>query len=191
MKYQLFVAIILASFCSLNVIANNSVSIHISEDGIISTPQTPVKADNAKKIYINEDNLKTLDPKNQQDANKLANSIEFEVYRINEDSQTHTVFLAGEGVCDGYKNRGVEVTDSATYYIKDDSKDEYYANVSGGVLNDKGIARKVQYASVFNVNDEALSNRLKEQDKLKGRKIAEQNLKDRGNMLSNDVCHTN
>lgn len=189
MMYKGLVVASCVGLISLNAQATHSISVHISENGIMTTTHEPTTTETTQTIYINEDTIKPLNPQDEQDVSKLAKSIELEVYRINENSQTHTVFTAAPGVCRGYKGRGVEVTDSATYYIKEKSREEYYANISGGVLNSKGDAKRVQYASVFNVNDVELSKRLKEQEKLQGRTIAEQNLRDRTEVLANDICN--
>lgn len=189
--YKRLVAVSWVGLTSLHTLATHSVSVHISESGVMSTNHEPLSGNPSQTIYISEDTLKPLNPADQKDASKLAESIELEIYRTTENSQTHTVFVAAPGVCRGYKERGVEVTDSATYYIKEKSKDEYYANISGGILNSRGEAKRVQYASVFNVNDAELSKRLREQEKTQGKVIAEQNLRDRIDVLANDVCKQN
>ncbi|WP_439257758.1 hypothetical protein [Lonepinella sp. BR2271] len=186
MKYNILTVMIFGSLVSLNALAGPSISIHISEDNTVITESD---ANNAP-TYITKGSLQTFNMNDQKDISELAKSVEFEVFVINENSQIHTVFEHGGGICYGYLNNGVEVTDSATYYIKDKSKEEYYANISGGVVDYSGDPKKLQYASVFNINDPKMSKYLREQDAQRGKSIAKKNIKDRAEVLSNVVCPT-
>ncbi|WP_439241251.1 hypothetical protein [Lonepinella sp. BR2474] len=184
MKYNILTVMALLSGVSFYALADSTISIHISEDNTVITESDS----NNEPTYVTKGSLQKFDLKDQSDVNELAKSVEFEVFVINENSQIHTVFEHGGGICYGYLNNGVEVTDSATYYVKDKSKEEYYANISGGVVNHEGVPKKVQYASVFNINDPRMSKYLKEQDTLRGQNIAKKNLQDRTSVLSNVVC---
>ncbi|WP_439287155.1 hypothetical protein [Lonepinella sp. BR2357] len=186
MRYNMLTVMGLLSGVSFYTLADSTISIHISEDNTVITESDSKNA----PTYITKGSLQKFDLKDQNDVNELAKSVEFEVFVINENSQIHTVFEHGGGVCYGYLNNGVEVTDSATYYLKDKSKNEYYANISGGIVNHDGMPKKVQYASVFNINDPNMSKYLKEQDKQRGQNIAKKNLQDRVSVLSNVVCPT-
>ncbi|WP_386694800.1 hypothetical protein [Lonepinella sp. MS14435] len=185
MKYAIA---ILLSLTSLNTLAE-SVSIHFSENNtdIKKLNQTP------EQSYVSKDNSQKIDLKDLQDlkdVNELARSTELEVFTINEDRKIHTVFEHGGGICYGYLDNGVEITDSATYYVKDKSQEEYYSNISGGVVDYRGHLEKLQYASVFNIKDPKISKHLKEQDAKHGQETAQQNIKDRSTILSNVICNT-
>ncbi|WP_439290936.1 hypothetical protein [Lonepinella koalarum] len=181
MKYAI---VILLSLTSLNIFAE-SVSIHFSENNTAMIKTTPVP----EQIYVSNGNLQKFDLQDLKDVNELAQSIELEVFTINENRKIHTVFEHGGGICYGYLDDGVEITDSATYYIKDRSKEEYYANISGGIINYEGRPKKLQYAFVFHITDPKLSKQLQEQDAHAGRKIALQNIRERSSILSNMICH--
>lgn len=170
-------------FCSVNSLAANSISIHISEKGMTTTATNMPR----EYIYVSKNNLRALDPKTRKDAEILAKSIEFEVYSIGENTQFHTVFQSGGGVCYAYTTKGVGVTDSSTYY-KDSTKQEYYANIADGTVNSKGNVKDIQYASVFNINSPQESLRLKEQDVKYGKALAERNLKERTGTYLHNVC---
>lgn len=146
------------------------------------------KEEKVQQTYVMSDSLRELNPMNQSDADSLADSIEFEVYSVSENSQIHTIFMSGAGVCRGYSADGVDITDSATYYISELSDDEYYANIARGVLNSKGDTKNLQYASVFNISDLERSKQVKDQEAQYGKDIAEKNLKDRTGVLSKVVC---
>ncbi|WP_439287645.1 hypothetical protein [Lonepinella sp. BR2904] len=184
MKYNISTLTILLSLTSLYTLADSTISIHISEDNA-----TVIESDFTNTpTYVSKDSLRKFDLSDQKDINELAKSIEFEVFVINENSQIHTVFEHGGGICYGYFNNGVEVTDSAIYYVEEKSKDEYYANISGGIVNYEGTPRNLQYTSLFNIHDPKVSKYLKEQNIQNGQNIARKNLQTRITVLSNAVC---
>ncbi|MCK3658578.1 hypothetical protein A4G18_07595 [Pasteurellaceae bacterium Pebbles2] len=169
--------------------AANSTSIHISESGsTVVTGSSAKPADSNAQTYISKGGLRKFNPKDKKDADKLASSVEFEVYSMTENSKTHTVFESNAGICYGFRNNGVEITDSNTYYVNKKSKEEYYANIAGGVMNSRGKTQNVQYTSVFNIYDPTISKQVREKGTKFTRDAAERNLKDRAKVLSNVVC---
>lgn len=160
------------------------ISVHISENGTVTTERDP----SMQKVFISKDNVKKLNPNIPVDADKLSNSIEIEVFSIGENTQIHTVFQSGAGICYGYHHSGVSVIDAATYY-KEGSKDEYYANISDGLVTSKGEVKNVQYASVFNIiTPPELLRKVRQQDARHGKVLAEHNLKERVKVYLRDLC---
>lgn len=187
MNFKILVFIAYSFFCSLSFA--ESWSIHISEDGIETkyTPPSPPKSD---VFYVNKHFHRELNPSDSlNDANILANSIEFEVYEINEMRTSHTIFESGQGICNGYKSRqGVYITDSTTYYIIPENKKEYYKNIAIGKISSKEKIHNVQYVPVFYIQDPELAQNIQKEDSKQGKKLAKGNIKNRANMLSNVIC---
>lgn len=184
MNYKALFMSILGCYSLESIAAHETgTSVHFSENDITGTI-TPSEKEN---IYVSKNSFKKLDPKARQDADKLARSIEFEVYSFGENGQSHTVFQSGGGVCYGYRAKGVAVIDSSTYYVNS-SKQQYYANIADGTVNSKGDVKDVQYASVFNIEDPSVSKHFEMQDSKYGKDIAEKNLKERTKAYLGGVC---
>lgn len=182
MTYKMLALAVILILFSFNSVASG-ISVHISENGNITSDLTPYD----QSVYVSKNNVKKLDPKIPTDAHKLADSIEFEVFTISENSSAHTVFQSGGGVCYAYNAAGVFVIDSATYY-KQGSKTEYYANISDGIVTSKGEVKNLQYASVFNIVTPETLQEAKEQDAKYGKVLAEHNLKKRTETHLVNLC---
>ncbi|EIJ71053.1 hypothetical protein [Pasteurella bettyae] len=170
------------------------VSVHISEDA------TTIKAkdisanifgsghEKVEKTYVSRENSESLNPDNSNDAHLLANSIEFELYEISENHNSHTIYESGAGICRGFKSQhGVDLTDSTTYYMGN-SSNEYYASIIGANVSDKNGAKNMQYAPVFNINDPNLSKQVQDDEAKYGRGLATRNVKDKTKILSSVIC---
>lgn len=131
-----------------------------------------------------------LDPNSQQnDADELAHSVEFEVFKINEDSVSHTTFKSNAGICYGFKEgSGVQVTDASTYYMAKHSHDEYYLNIADAEVAQGKNPKAMKYVPIFNINDQETLKKVKDEDKKLGNKIAEANIQERSKVLSNVIC---
>lgn len=182
-------------------------SVHISEDGVItdkiSQPTHQARhegetqkqqfsfSDNngqGKTTYINKNNGKTFDPENAADVSELGNSIEFEVFEIKENKDSHSVFESGAGICYGFKyTDGVAFTDSTTYYL-DQSKQQYYASIIGATMSSDVEPKNVQYAPVFNIQDPELNKEVKSEEQRNGKTLMNKNLQKSKEILSNVVC---
>ena len=115
MKYNILALMVLSSIINFRVVASDMVSVLISENAVMEKNNEAI----LEQTYVVSDSLRELNPKNKNDVEALADSIEFEVYSISETSQIHTIFMSGSGVCKGYRGRGVDVTDSTTYYFNE------------------------------------------------------------------------
>lgn len=129
-----------------------------------------------------------LNPQKMSDAEKLAKSIEFEVYEVGENRVAHTVFKSGAGICRGFKSHyGVDLTDSRTYYI-DQANNEYYASIAGATIYSKNAPENVQYAPVFNIQDEKLAQQVQDEENKYGKQVATQNIAKNSEMLKKTIC---
>ncbi|MBN6711395.1 hypothetical protein JFL47_12005 [Haemophilus haemoglobinophilus] len=145
-------------------------------------------AENEKVSYLSYKNTSFNPQNSNNDAKALANSIEFEVYQISENKFSHTVFESGAGVCSGFSsNYGVEITDSRTYYINK-PKNEYYASITGATAYSKMDINNMQYAPIFNIQDQELAKNIQAQEKEKGKELAEKNIKKSIKMLETVIC---
>lgn len=131
-----------------------------------------------------------LDPTAQQnDADELGHSVEFEVFKINEDSVSHTTFKSNAGICYGFKEgNGVQVTDASTYYMVKNSHDEYYLNIADAEVAQGKHPKAMKYVPIFNIHDQDILKKVKDEDKKLGNKIAETNIEERSKVLSNVIC---
>ncbi|CAM3831044.1 hypothetical protein [Avibacterium endocarditidis] len=129
-----------------------------------------------------------LNPQKMSDAEKLAKSIEFEVYEVGENRVAHTVFKSGAGICRGFKSHyGVDLTDSRTYYV-DQANNEYYASIAGATIYSKNAPENVQYAPVFNIQDEKLAQQVQDEENKYGKQVATQNITKNSEMLKKTIC---
>ncbi|NBI12678.1 hypothetical protein GVX81_03430 [[Haemophilus] felis] len=187
MNFKILLFITYSFFCSLSFA--ESWSIHISEEGI-DTSYIPSFGKKSDIFYVDRNSGKELNPSNSlNDASILGDSIEFEVYEINESRTSHTIFESGAGICNGYNSKsGVYVTDSTTYYIIPENKKEYYKNIAIGKISSKEKIQNVQYVPVFYVQDPNLAEKIQKEDAQKGKILAKGNIKNRSNMISHIVC---
>lgn len=141
------------------------------------------------QTYINSHSNRELNPSKQADADALASSVEFEFFKISEDSTSHTVFKSPSGICHGFESgAGVKVTDSATYYMVKNSQDEYYLNIAGAEISKGQLPKDMQYVPVFSISDTKTLKNIKEEDDKLGPLIAESNIRESSKVLSNIVC---
>lgn len=145
------------------------------------------ESDPENKTYVSGQ-AEQLNPKKMSDAEKLAKSIEFEVYEVSENRVAHTVFKSGAGICRGFKSHyGVDMTDSRTYYI-DQANNEYYASIAGATIYSKNVPQNVQYAPVFNIQDEKIARQVQDEENKYGKQIATENIEKSSEMLKRTIC---
>lgn len=165
--------------CSNTVVANNVLEKKLKQ-----------QSKKSAQTYMATHSNQKLDPSSQQeDVSALASSVEFEFFKITEDSVSHTVFKSNAGICYGFKEgTGVQVTDSTTYYMVKNTQDEYYLNIAGAEIEQGKLPKEMQYVPVFHITDKNMLKNIKEEDQTIGALIAEENIKERTKVLSNVVC---
>lgn len=198
MKKSLLFTFALFSTTSMLSNANTVHSIHISESGASEKTSSSVQKNAGKsenqniqqsnRTYLSKESDYKLDPQNNEDAQKLANSIEFEIYEIGENQTSHTIFESGAGICRGFNSTyGVDITDSRTYYVNKPNN-EYYGSISGATVYSQNTPQNMQYAPVFNIQDPTLAQEIQDKQRKLGRKNAGKNIKQSSEMLSNSIC---
>lgn len=146
------------------------------------------ESDPQSKTYVSKDEANQLNPAKMRDAEKLAKSIEFEVYEVSENRVAHTVFKSGAGICRGFKSHyGVDMMDSRTYYI-DTANNEYYASIAGATIYAKEAPKNVQYAPVFNIQDDKIAQKVQDEENKYGKQIATKNIEQNSKMLKKTIC---
>ncbi|MCW9709511.1 hypothetical protein L5B71_01205 [Avibacterium sp. 21-586] len=143
--------------------------------------------DLGSKTYVTDKSEK-LNPVKRNDVEKLAKSIEFEVYQVSEKQVAHTVFKSGAGICRGFRSDyGVDMTDSRTYYI-DQANNEYYASITGATIYSKSAPQNVQYAPVFNIQDESIAQQIQDEENKYGKQVATENIEKSSEILKKTIC---
>lgn len=127
-----------------------------------------------------------------KNVKELANSVEFEVYNISEDSSSRSVFISGAGVCHGFSTQnGVDLTNSTNYYVIPDNEDEYYGSIVGATIYQKGKAKNVQYVPVYAVSDPQKIKEIREQEVRDGktsRERAQPQIDEAKDTLNKIIC---
>lgn len=179
MKNKTLSLCLILLLCGFPVYANNIINKKLNEQSKESSQK-----------YVTSSSNKQFNPDSQKaDADTLGHSVEFEVFKINEDGTSHTTFKSNAGICYGFKQGdGVQVTDAATYYLVKNSQEEYYLNIADAEIAQGKVVREMKYAPVFNVNDQRALKTLKEENEKLGGKLAEKNIVERSKILSNVVC---
>lgn len=140
--------------------------------------------------YVDTRLQKTLKPDiSPQDAKELANSVEFEVYVMNEESSSRSVFVSGAGVCNGFDDEyGVDLTNSTNNYIHPGDDSQYYGGITGASIYRKGEPQNVQYVPVYVINDPSLEKEIRERDKTQTKKIVKHHIDSNRKVLDKMIC---
>ena len=121
--------------------------------------------------YVDEKDKKAFNSNvSDNDVQKLAQSIELKVYKIDEMSSSESVFESPAGICQGFKvKRGVDYTNSTHNYLSLNDKSEYYGSVTGATIYNQKDPQNLSYVPVYSITDKDLSKRiqLKENKTLK------------------------
>ncbi|MDO4430493.1 MAG: hypothetical protein Q4B95_04225 [Lonepinella koalarum] len=177
-KNNLFLTLLLLLLCGNVVYAN-----------VILEKKLKDSAKQASPKYMMSSNQELNPNVYQNDADELGHSVEFEVFKINEDSVSHTTFKSNAGICYGFKQgNGVQVTDASTYYMTQNSHEEYYLNIADAEVVQGKNPKAMKYIPVFNIHDQEILKQVQEEDKKLGNKLAEVNIEERSKILSNVVC---
>ncbi|OOF57201.1 hypothetical protein, partial [Rodentibacter genomosp. 2] len=140
--------------------------------------------------YIHIKERGVLDPTTSaQDAKNLANSVEFEVYMVNEDFSSRSVFVSGEGVCNGFEgNNGVDFTNSTNNYIKPNDDSQYYGGIMAASLYRKNEPKNVQYVPVYVINNPQLEKEIREREESQTKQTIKDKVDSNKQLLDKMVC---
>ncbi|ABR74222.1 hypothetical protein CBG46_01000 [Actinobacillus succinogenes] len=140
-----------------------------------------------KSTFIAKGSTDELNPGCSDDMERMAESIELEVYNMNQKYYSHTVYQSGAGICRGYRNQlGVDLTDSTTYYVR--NPEEYYAIISRTNVSFLNQIKDMQYTTVFNIKAKDILDKLRQDEMETGKYRAKVNVQERADVLSDIVC---
>ncbi|QPB42984.1 hypothetical protein [Rodentibacter haemolyticus] len=127
--------------------------------------------------YVDSKTQETLEPENSlQDTKKLAGSIEFSVYVVNEEFSSHSVFVSNAGICDGFEgNYGVDFTNTTSNYVNRGDKSQYYGGITGASIYKEKNSTNLRYAPVYVINNAQLEKKIRKREEGK----IEQTVKDK------------
>ena len=161
--------------------------IHFSEDSANGNKQNIPNAKGEKDIYLNNGAVK-VDTSNIKDMDALRNSVEFEVYQINDNEVSYAVFESKAGICYGFKSsEGINLTDSTTYYV-DKTKQNYYATVVGANVSVENVPQNIQYSPLFFIRDPNLSKQVQTEEKKSRPVLIKTNIEKNTQILQNTIC---
>ncbi|MDC2825306.1 hypothetical protein PHA51_04545 [Rodentibacter pneumotropicus] len=140
--------------------------------------------------YIDSKEQRILDPSTStQDAKNLANSVEFEVYIINEDFSSRSVFVSGEGVCNGFEgDNGVDFTNSTNNYLSPSDDSQYYGGIIGASLYRQDEPKNVQYMPVYVINNPQLEKEIREREESQTKQTIKDKVDSNKQLLDKMVC---
>ncbi|HHF3488313.1 TPA: hypothetical protein ACPKDB_000057 [Haemophilus influenzae] len=137
--------------------------------GSLFTSQFSI-AENDSSAVDSEDKKAFNSDVSNNDAQKLAQSIEFKVYKIDETTSSESIYESPTGICQGFKiTRGVDYTNSTYHYLYPDNRGEFYGSVVGATIYNQKDPQNLSYVPVYSITDKDLSKRiqLKENKTLK------------------------
>ncbi|HHF6436955.1 TPA: hypothetical protein ACPP4D_000039 [Haemophilus influenzae] len=130
-----------------------------------------VENDSSAVTYIDSEDKKAFNSDvSNNDAQKLAQSIEFKVYKIDETTSSESIYESPTGICQGFKiTRGVDYTNSTYHYFYPGNRGEFYGSVVGATIYNQKDPQNLSYVPVYSITDKDLSKRiqLKENKTLK------------------------
>ncbi|OOF57398.1 hypothetical protein BKK56_01300 [Rodentibacter genomosp. 2] len=140
--------------------------------------------------YIDSKEQRILDPSSSVlDAKNLANSVEFEVYMVNENFSSKSVFVSGEGVCNGFAgDNGVDFTNSTNNYIYPSDDSQYYGGIMGASLYRQDEPRNVQYVPVYVIDNPQLEKEIRDREKGQTKQIIKDKVDSNKQLLDKMVC---
>ncbi|AOF52459.1 hypothetical protein BKG91_02025 [Rodentibacter caecimuris] len=140
--------------------------------------------------YIDSKEQRVLDPNSSvRDAKNLANSVEFEVYMVSENFSSKSVFVSGEGVCNGFEgDNGVDFTNSTNNYIHPSDDSQYYGGIIGASLYRQDEPRNVQYVPVYVIDDPQLEQEIREREGRQTKQIIRDKVDSNKQLLDKMVC---
>ena len=117
--------------------------------GSLFTSQFSI-AENDSSAVDSEDKKAFNSDVSNNDAQKLAQSIEFKVYKIDETTSSESIYESPAGICQGFKiTKGVDYTNSTHNYLSPNNKTEYYGGVTGATIYNQKDPQNLSYVPVY------------------------------------------
>ncbi|OOF46828.1 hypothetical protein BKK51_01715 [Rodentibacter trehalosifermentans] len=140
--------------------------------------------------YVGTKDQRTLTPDiSTQDAKDLGNSIEFEVYKVDENSASRSVFLSPAGICKGFNSSyGVEFTNFTNHYIKNGDDSQYYGGITGASLYRERDPNNMQYVPIYAIKNPYLEKEIREREMKKTKDIVKDKIFSSEQLLDKIIC---
>ena len=139
--------------------------------------------------YVDEKDKKAFNSNvSDNDVQKLAQSIELKVYKIDEMSSSQTIYESPAGICKGFKARGVNYTNSIHNYLSPNDKTEYYGSVTGATIYSGKNTQNLSYVPVYSISDKKISERIQTIENKKLKEKAVNNVSEGKAVLAEVIC---
>lgn len=140
--------------------------------------------------YVDEKDKKAFNSDvSGNDVQKLAQSIELKVYKIDEMSSSESVFESPEGICFGFKvKNGVDYTNSTHNYIYPNDTSEYYGSVTGAKIYSRKEPQNLSYVPVYSITNKALFERIQLQENKTLKEKAVNHVSEGRAVLTDVIC---
>ncbi|BFU59380.1 MULTISPECIES: hypothetical protein [Rodentibacter] len=140
--------------------------------------------------YVDSRTQETLEPETSlQDTKKLAGSIEFSVYVVNEEFSSHSIFVSNAGVCDGFQSSyGVDFTNTTSNYVKRGDKSQYYGGITGASIYKERNSTNLRYAPVYVINNAELEKKIRKREEEKIEQTVKDKIDTSKQFLDKTIC---
>ena len=139
--------------------------------------------------YVDEKDKKAFNSNvSDNDVQKLAQSIELKVYKIDEMSSSQTIYESPAGICKGFRARGVNYTNSTHNYLSPNDKTEYYGSVTGATIYGGKNTQNLSYVPVYSISDKKVSERIQIMENKKLKEKAVNNVSEGKAVLAEVIC---
>ncbi|MBF0751640.1 MULTISPECIES: hypothetical protein [Pasteurellaceae] len=170
------------SFFSIPLYAKNVQSFVNSEEGSINEGIVRYVETGGELRALTED-------KSTQDAKDLGNSIEFEVYRVDENSSSRSVFVSAAGICKGFNgDYGVDFTNFTNHYISRNDDSQYYGGITGASIYRKHDPNNMQYVPIYAIKNHQLEKEIREREMKKTKDIVREKIYTGEQLLNKTIC---
>lgn len=154
-------------------------------------PHLSIAEDTSSSVtYVDEKDKKAFSSDiSSNDTQKLGQSIELKVYKIDEMSSSESVFESPAGICQGFKVKiGVDYTNSTHNYLSPNDKSEYYGSVTGATIYNQKDPQNLSYVPVYSITDKNMSKRIQSQENKKLKEKAANYVSEGRAVLTDVIC---
>lgn len=159
--------------------------------GSLFTSQFSIAENDSSAVtYIDSEDKKAFNSDvSNNDAQKLAQSIEFKVYKIDETTSSESIYESRAGICQGFKiTKGVDYTNSTYHYLYPDNRGEFYGSVVGATIYNQKDPQNLSYVPVYSITDKDLSKRIQAQENKKLKETAINHISEGVAVLNDVIC---
>lgn len=175
-------------FLSLSILLFSSLSAYVSAEGVVDERDGRIHSNVVRYVEMTEQ--RTLAPDTStQDAKDLGNSIEFEVYTVNEESASRSVYLSAAGICRGFDgDYGVDFTNFTNHYINQGDDSQYYGGITGASIYRERGSDNMQYVPVYAIKNPQLEQEIRQREMTKTKDIVKDNVYSGKELLDKTIC---